>query len=36
VTVTMGPLTRVIADSPRAAAEQSGELQRILDAVPGS
>ena len=36
VTVTMGPLTRVVADSPRAAAEQSGELQRILDAVPGS
>lgn len=36
VTVTMGPLTRVIADSPRAAAEQSEELQRILDAVPGS
>jgi lysophospholipid acyltransferase (LPLAT)-like uncharacterized protein len=36
VTVTIGPLTRVIADSPRAAAEQSNELQRILDAVPGS
>lgn len=36
VTVTIGPLTKVIADSPRAAAEQSGELQRILDAVPGS
>jgi lysophospholipid acyltransferase (LPLAT)-like uncharacterized protein len=36
VTVTIGPLTRVIADSPRAAAEQSEELQRILDAVPGS
>jgi len=32
----MGPLTRVIADSPRAAAEQSEELQRVLDAVPGS
>lgn len=36
VTVTMGPLTRVIAESPRAAAEQSDALQRILDAVPGS
>lgn len=36
VTVTIGPLTRVTADSPRSAAEQSGELQRILDAVPGS
>jgi len=36
VTVTIGPLTRVIAESPRAAAEQSGDLQRILDAVPGS
>ncbi len=36
VTVTIGPLTRVVADSPRAAAEQSEELQRILDAVPGS
>ena len=36
VTVTMGPLTRVIADSPRAAAAQSESLQKILDAVPGS
>lgn len=36
VTVTMGPFTPVIADSPRSAAEQSAELQRILDAVPGS
>jgi lysophospholipid acyltransferase (LPLAT)-like uncharacterized protein len=36
VTVTMGPLTRVVAESPRAAAEKSDELQRILDAVPGS
>ena len=36
VIVTMGPLTRVIANSPRAAAEQSEELQRVLDAVPGS
>ena len=36
VTVTMGPLTPVIADSPRAAAEQSEALQQILDAVPGS
>lgn len=36
VTVTMGPMTRVVADSPRAAAEQSDELQRVLDAVPGS
>jgi len=36
VTVTMGPLTPVVADSPRAAAEQSEALQQILDAVPGS
>ena len=36
VTVTMGPMTRVVAESPRAAAEQSGELQRVLDSVPGS
>jgi len=36
VTVTMGPLTTVVADSPRGAAEQSALLQRILDAVPGS
>lgn len=36
VTVTMGPLTPVIADSPRAAAAQSELLQRVLDAVPGS
>jgi len=36
VTVTIGPLTSVIADSPRAAAEQSEALQRVLDAVPGS
>jgi lysophospholipid acyltransferase (LPLAT)-like uncharacterized protein len=36
VTVTMGPLTRVVAESPRAAAEKSGELQSILDAVPGA
>lgn len=36
VTVTMGPMTRVVADSPRAAAEQSDELQRVLNAVPGS
>lgn len=36
VTVTIGPLTPVIADSPRAAAEQSERLQQILDAVPGS
>ena len=36
VTVTIGPLTHVIADSPRAAAEQTDQLQRILDAVPGS
>ena len=36
VTVTIGPLTQVNADSPRAAAEQSGALQRILDSVQGS
>jgi lysophospholipid acyltransferase (LPLAT)-like uncharacterized protein len=36
VTVTMGPLTHVFADSPRAAAEQAESLQRVLDAVPGS
>jgi lysophospholipid acyltransferase (LPLAT)-like uncharacterized protein len=36
VTVTIGPLTSVIADSPRAAAAQSEALQRVLDAVPGS
>lgn len=36
VTVTMGPLTPVIAESPRAAAAQSDALQQILDAVPGS
>jgi len=36
VTVTMGPLTAVVADSPRAAADQSERLQQILDAVPGS
>lgn len=36
VTVTMGPHTRVIADSPRAAAGQAEKLQHLLDAVPGS
>ena len=36
VVVTIGPLTHVSADSPRAAAAQSETLQRILDAVPGS
>lgn len=36
VTVTMGPFTPVIADSPREAAEQSAELQRLLEEVPGS
>lgn len=36
VTVTIGPLTRVIAESPRAAAAQSEGLQQVLDAVPGS
>lgn len=36
VTITMGPLTQVIAESPRAAAAQSDALQKILDAVPGS
>jgi lysophospholipid acyltransferase (LPLAT)-like uncharacterized protein len=36
VTVTLGPLTPVVADSPRAAAAQSDVLERILDAVPGS
>lgn len=36
VTVTMGPFTRVIAESPRAAAAQSDVLQKVLDAVPGS
>lgn len=35
VTVTMGPLTPVVADSPRAAAERSADLQQILDAVTG-
>ena len=36
VTVTLGPFTSVIAESPRAAAAQSDSLQRVLDAVPGS
>lgn len=36
VTVTLGPLTLVIADTPRAAAAQSEKLERILQSVPGS
>ena len=36
VTVTFGPLTPVVADSPREAAEQAPRLQAILEAVPGS
>jgi lysophospholipid acyltransferase (LPLAT)-like uncharacterized protein len=36
VTVSFGPLTSVVADSPRAAAEHAPRLQAILDAVPGS
>jgi len=36
VTVTLGPLTPVIADTPRAAAAQSEKLERILQSVPGS
>ena len=36
VDVTYGPLTPVMAGSPREAAEQAPRLQAILDAVPGS
>ena len=36
VDVTYGPLTPVVAGSPREAAEQAPRLQAILDAVPGS
>jgi len=36
VRVSFGPLTPVVADSPRAAALQAPALQAILDAVPGS
>lgn len=36
VTVSLGPLTGVVATSPREAAEQAPRLQAILDAVPGS
>lgn len=36
VTVSFGPLTGVVAASPREAAEQAPRLQVILDAVPGS
>lgn len=36
VTVSFGPLTPVVAASPREAAERAGALQAILDAVPGS
>jgi lysophospholipid acyltransferase (LPLAT)-like uncharacterized protein len=36
VQVSYGPLTPVIAASPREAAEQVAALQAILDAVPGS
>lgn len=36
VRVSFGPLTPVVADSPRDAALQVPALQAILDAVPGS
>ena len=36
VDVNYGPPTGVLAESPRAAAEQAEHLQAILDAVPGS
>jgi lysophospholipid acyltransferase (LPLAT)-like uncharacterized protein len=36
VRVSLGPLTRVEAASPREAAEHAPRLQAILDAVPGS
>jgi lysophospholipid acyltransferase (LPLAT)-like uncharacterized protein len=36
VTVRYGPLTPVVASSPREAAEQTPRLQAILEAVPGS
>jgi lysophospholipid acyltransferase (LPLAT)-like uncharacterized protein len=36
VRVSFGPLTGVIADSPRDAARHAERLQAILDAVPGS
>lgn len=36
VDVHYGALVSVVAESPRAAAEQAPMLQRLLDAVPGS
>lgn len=36
VDVYYGEPERVVADSPRAAAEQAPRLQALLDAVPGS
>jgi lysophospholipid acyltransferase (LPLAT)-like uncharacterized protein len=36
VRVSLGPLTPVIAASPREAADAAPALQSILDAVPGS
>jgi hypothetical protein len=36
VDVSYGPPTVVVAESPREAADQSPQLQALLDAVPGS